>query len=273
MSKKIIYYDDELNDDFANNNIKRKPLGNNFKYVHTGFLWRAFEFVLYYVIASPLVYLIQKIYTKQRFANRKAFKKVEKEGYFIYSNHTHIMNDAYVGAMSVWPKKCFVIANPDATSIVGIRAIVQALGVIPLGSSITETKEMLDCIGTRINEGNAIMIYPEAHIWPYYTKIRPFPNTSFYYPAKFNKPIFVLTNCYQKCKIGKRPKVITYVDGPFYPDTKLHPRAAAEKLRSVAYDTMVRRSEEYSTFEYIKYVKKPDIPSEEAATASDLSCD
>ena len=205
--KKVIYYKDELNDDFAENNIKRKSLSENFKYVHTNLFWRVFEFVLYYVVASPLVYLIQKIYTRQKFVNRKAFKKVKKEGYFIYSNHTQYINDAYIGPLSNWPKKCFIIANPDVTSIKGIREIVQVLGVIPLGTTFKEIKNMLNCIETRINQKSAIMIYPEAHIWP------------------------------------------------FYPDVNLDVTSAAKELRDIAYDTMVKRANEYSNYEYIKYIK------------------
>ena len=259
MSKeRVIYYKDELNDDFAGNNIKTKPLGKKFKYVHSNIFWKIYEFILYYLIASPLVYLIQKIYTRQKFVNRKAFKKVKKEGYFMYSNHTQYMNDVYIGPLSNWPKKCFIIANPDATSIKGIRAIVQALGVIPLGVSFKEARNMIKCIETRIKENKAIMIYPEAQIWPYYTKIRPFEYMSFKYPCKLNKPIFVLTNCYQKRRFSKRPKVITYVDGPFYPNMELDVNSAAKELRNIAYDTMVKRASEYSTYEYIKYIKKEE---------------
>lgn len=36
-------------------------------------------------------------------------------------------------------------------------------------------RSFLDAIRTRIEEGSFIMVYPEAHIWPYYTGIRDFP--------------------------------------------------------------------------------------------------
>lgn len=38
--EKIIYYKDEQNDDFAGNNIEKKPLGDDFKYVHTNIVYR-----------------------------------------------------------------------------------------------------------------------------------------------------------------------------------------------------------------------------------------
>lgn len=114
---------------------------------------------------------------------------------------------------------------------------------------------MINCIKTRINQKKAIMIYPEAHIWPYYTKIRPFNYQSFKYPIKYNKPIFVLTNCYQKRRFFKRPKIKTFIDSPFYPNTSLNELEAAKELRNIAYNIMSDRTSKYSNYEYIKYIK------------------
>ncbi|MBQ3001921.1 MAG: 1-acyl-sn-glycerol-3-phosphate acyltransferase [Bacilli bacterium] len=257
-NKKVIYYSDELNDDFAENNIKKKPLGKSFKYVHRNPIYRFFETILYYIIALPLVWLMQKFYSHQKFVNRKVFKKAKKTGYFIYSNHTQMLNDAYIGSLASVPKKCFVIANPDATSIRGLRLIVQALGAIPLGTTMSENISLMKCIEKRMEQKSSIMIFPEAHIWPYYTKIRNFKYQSFRYPSRLNKPIFVLTNCYQKRKWSKKPKILTYVDGPFYPDNTLSELEAAKKLRDIAYNVMTERTKKYSTYEYIKYIKKKD---------------
>ena len=50
---------------------------------------------------------------------------------------------------------------------------------------------------------------------------------------------------------------MTYLDGPFYPDHSLPPRARAQALRDEIYKTMVSRSQE-SDYEYIRYVKKEE---------------
>lgn len=65
------------------------------------------------------------------------------------------------------------------------------------------------------------MIYPEAHIWPFYTGIRPFPDTSFRYPVQQKLPVFCLTNTYQRRGKSHIPQIVTYLDGPFYPDAEL----------------------------------------------------
>ena len=76
-------------------------------------------------------------------------------------------------------------------------------------------------------------IYPEAHIWPYYTKIRPFKNVSFAYPVNLEKPVYCMTNTYQS--YGKKKdkiKIINYIDGPFYANKELSTKEQKRKLEN-----------------------------------------
>ena len=98
-----------------------------------------------------------------------------------------------------------------------------------------------------------ISVYPEAHIWPYYSKIRNFVSTSFKYPVKFNKPVFSFTTTYKERK-GRRPKITVYIDGPFYPNKNLNTKKAQEELRNVVYDKMCERAKN-TDVEYYKYIK------------------
>lgn len=259
-SKKVIYYSDELHDDFAGTNIKQKPLGKDYRYMNDNIFVRVGTWIVYYLIALPLVFLLQKLVVRQKLVNRKLIKQCKKQGCFIYANHTMAMGDAFTGPLVCAPKKCYVIVNPDAVSIKGLRTIVKMLGAIPLASSFDESKKMLQCVKKRIGQGSAVMIYPEAHIWPYYTDIRPFAATSFKYPVNLDAPVFCITNCYQKSLLFKHPKVVSIVDGPFYPDTSLPKAERAEKLRDQVHETMCQRAKESSTYAYVKYVKRPAEP-------------
>ncbi len=252
---KVIYYSDPLNDDFANNNIKQKELPDNFKYINNNVFYLFFEFIIYRIIVRPLVFLYIKIKFHQKTYNKKLLKEY-KDGYFLYGNHTNGDVDAFIPSMFTRPKKDYIIVNPDATSIKGIRTLVMMLGAIPLPNNLNNTKLFIDCINKRVNDNNLVVIYPEAHIWPYYNKIRPFKDNSFAYPYNANKAVFCFVNVYKKRKIGKRPRIETYVEGPFFKDNSLPRKEGIKQLRDKVYDTMVKINNEHADYEYIKYVYK-----------------
>ena len=110
-------------------------------------------------------------------------------------------------------------------------------------------------IEQRITEGKAVVIYPEAHIWPYYTGIRPFTDTSFHYPVKFNTPVFCFTNTYRKRRFGKKPRIVTCVDGPFFPNEELPQKQRRKDLRDRVYNAMLTRAQA-SDCVTIQYIKK-----------------
>lgn len=254
--KRVIYYSDELNDDFSGFRIQTKPLKENYQYIRTGRLFKIFEFLFYYGVMIPVVYILQKVYSHQKFANQKVLKQARKGGCFLVSNHTQVQSDSYIGPLATFPKKCFIISNPHVLTVRSLCLGMQAYGVIPLGSTLQEKKDFLHCVETRLAEGKAIIVYPEAHVWPYYTKIRPFDYQAFWYLSRQKKPMFVLTNCYQKRRFFKRPKIVTYADGPFYPNPDLGEIEAAKELRDIANETMCKRVCEHTTCEYIRYIKK-----------------
>ena len=125
------------------------------------------------------------------------------------------------------------------------------LGAIPVPGNREAMKHFLESVNKRIKQGYAITIYPEAHIWPYYTKIRPFKVVSFEYPVKLKTPVFCFTNTYQKYgKKQDKVQIVSYIDGPFFLDETL---TAKQKLRDEVYNCMVERSKN-SNVEVIKYI-------------------
>lgn len=256
--RKTVFYSDEKNDDFADLGIKRKPLGEDFEYLHTGLLWNTCSFVAYRLIAQPIVYAFVKVAHHQRFKNRKVLREAKKTGAFIYANHTNMLLDAFVPNIVKLRRRGYILVGPETTSIPGLRNVVEMLGAIPLGQNLAENKDMINCINERVGHKGFVTIYPEAHIWPYYTGIRNFGSASFTYPCYSNKPVFAMTNCYQKRRILKHPKVVTYIDGPFYPDETLPMRERKEELRRKCHDAMEKRARENSTYSYIVYRKQEE---------------
>ena len=156
-------------------------------------------------------------------------------------------------------KRTYIVANQDATSIKGIRHLVKMLGCLPVPSNIEESKKFKAAVEKLIKKKKAISIYPEAHIWPYYTHIRPFKDDSFVYPAELLAPIIVTCTTYRKRKVfKKKPPLITiHVSKPFYPKPNQTVPERKAYLRKKAYEFMRDVSFEEENVEYCEYVYEP----------------
>ena len=251
----VVYYENELNEDFASTKITTKKIDSGYVYYHGSIFKKAIHFFLYRIIAAPLAFLYLKIFFAHKIIGGKKMHKFKKTGYFIYGNHTQDIADAYIPHMISFTKDKYMIVHPDSVSIPVFGKITPYLGAIPLPGDIGAYRNFLDVIEKHIRKSKAIVIYPEAHIWPYCTHIRPFTDVSFSYPVKLDVPVFCFTNTYHKRKILRTVKITTYVDGPFYRNPELSPREQRKALRDDVYSCMCERAK-LSSFEKIKYVKK-----------------
>ena len=170
--KEIIYYKDELNEEFSTAKIVPRKIDENYKYIHKSVIWNAIAFLLQNVLSVPIKFLYAKIKFKIKYVGKEKLKPYKKQGYFIYGNHTQIFADTFITSNTNYPKKNFFIVNPENVSMKFLGNIVEMLGAIPIPSNKEAMKNFLEVIEKRIKDGNSVTIFPEAHIWPYYTKIR-----------------------------------------------------------------------------------------------------
>lgn len=252
---RVIYYKDELNDEFSEAKIEPRKIDKNYKYEHKSFLWNLSTYLVQNVISVPIKFIYAKLKFRIKYVGREKLKPYKKQGYFVYGNHTQPFADTFIITNTIFPKRNYLIVNPENVSMKGLGNFVQKFGAIPIPNDRSGMKNFLQTIKNKIKKGYAVTIFPEAHIWPYYTRIRPFKNVSFRYPVELGVPTFCVTNTYQK-KGKNKVRITTYVDGPFFPDNNLVGiQEKKQDLRDKVYEQMVGRSKE-STFEYIKYVKK-----------------
>lgn len=255
MPKRTYYYSDPLNDDFANTNIKTKSLPKNYKYINKNIFYQILEALLR-IIVFPIVYLILKIEYLFKIKNKKVLKQSKNKGYFIYGNHTSYLLDAYLPTLVNPFKRPYIIVNPDALSIKGLRTIVKLLGALPTPSNSKEARGFISAINEYINKNKVIAIYPEAHIWPFYYDIRPFDSVSFHYPYDFDSNVYSMTTIYKKRKLSfiKRPKAVIYIDGPFKVNKELPKKEAIIDLRNQVYNSMKKRVLENPQYKYYEYI-------------------
>ena len=255
MEEKIIYYKDELNDEFSEAQIVPRKIDGSYKYVHKNPLWNLCAFLVQNILSMPIKFLYVKIKFGIKYVGKKKLKEYKKTGYFIYGNHTQPFADTFIPSLANYPKRNYFIVNPENVSMKGLKTLSQMLGAIPIPCDKKGMEHFLETIEKNINKKHSITIYPEAHIWPYYTKIRPFIDVSFKYPVSLEIPAFCITNTYvARGKKKDKIKMVTYVDGPFFPNKNLKLKDAQKDLRDRIYNTMVERSKN-SNIEYIKYEK------------------
>lgn len=254
--KKIIYYTDELNDEFSTAKIEPRKIDENYKYRHKNIFWNIGTFIIQNILSVPIKVLYSKIKFRTKYIGKEKLKPYKKQGYFIYGNHTQSFADTFLTSNAIYPKRNFFIVNPENVSMKFVGNFIQMLGAIPIPGNKKAMKNFIEDIKNKINKGYSITIFPEAHIWPYYTKIRPFKSVSFKYPVELNAPCFCMTNTYQSYgKNNDKIKIVAYIDGPFFPDENISIQESKQNLRDKVYNCMVERSKN-SNIEYIEYRKQ-----------------
>lgn len=254
---KIIYYSDELHDEFAGDSIKPKKIDENFFYGDSSAGWKIIHYFWYKIVAHPLAYFFMKLKYHHVFVNKEVIKPYIGKAKFQIGNHTNNIGDALIPSFLQFPNHNFLIVNANNVSMPLLGKITPYMGAIPLPDNMAATKNFMNILKLRISENRSITIYPEAHIWPFYTKIRPFGDQSFRYPVQYDVPTFAFTNTYHKRRFSKNPQIITYVDGPFFADKSLSTKEQRKDLRDKVYNAMVERSKN-NTVELIKYIKKTE---------------
>lgn len=254
--KKIIYYKDELNEDFKEIGLPRPPLVENYKFKRDNPINNFFSDFLFFAIAKPLFYVFN-FFCGVRYHNVKSLKKYRNEGLFIYQNHTTFFDMFTVQACVIKGKRTNIIGYSDTTSIPVVKHLARALGYIPLPDSLNNTKRFMDSLDYYIkDEKQNVLIFPEAHIWPYYTKIRPFRNASFHYPAKLNSGVLPVVTTFRKRKFFKKPGLDIRVGEVIYPKRDLSVKENKEYLRDECYKQMCELASSVEQYEFITYIKK-----------------
>ena len=160
---KVVYYKNELEDEFSKVKIQPIIIDENYRYSKNP-LWDFCSIIFQNLISMPIKILYAKIKFRVKYIGREKFKKYKNTGYFIYGNHTQAFADTFLPSIANYPKRNFLIVNPENISMKGLKTIVEMLGAIPIPGNKKAMRNFLNTIEKRINNKSSITIYPEAHI-------------------------------------------------------------------------------------------------------------
>lgn len=256
--ERVFYYASEEDDPIKTDEQEHKEevrLPEGYEFIPRNPFVRMYSAVLYRIFWI-FGYWYEKCYWGMKIHGKEKFKKANGKGYVLYANHTNPFHDVFGPAVAA-NKRIFTVISPVNLKVPGIGKFLPYIGGMPLGKTVEEKKAFNEAVDRRLAQGKCLVIYPEAHVWPFYTGIKKFPagNKSFKYVTRNNLPIFTMTTTYHKASGRERPRIEAYIDGPFYPDVKLSDEENREKLMQEAYDSMVKASK-YNTYEYFEYKKK-----------------
>ena len=262
-NERVFYYTSEQDDPIKTDEQERKEkvsLPEGYEYIPKSWLTRVKSRLMFSVF-WVFGHWYEKCYWKAKFYGREKLKKARGTGYVMYCNHTNPFHDVFGPALAA-DRRIYTVISPVNLKIPKIGPVLPMIGGVPLGTNDAEKKAMNEAVDTRlVKQKKCLVIYPEAHVWPYATKIRKFPagGKSFKYAVRNNLPVFSMTTTYHKRKGNKRdlPRMDIYVDGPFFPDSKLSDEENQEMLAKKVYDSMVKNAKK-NTYEYFKYIKKSD---------------
>ncbi|HKM34460.1 MAG TPA: 1-acyl-sn-glycerol-3-phosphate acyltransferase [Lachnospiraceae bacterium] len=254
---KTIYYTNELTDEFSTAQITPKYIDGKYEYLHNTPTGKIGHFFWYRMLVRPFGQAYMKLKFGHRIVNRHLWKERKGQGVFLFGNHTNAIPDAFIPSAIGFPTDAYVIVHPNNVSMPVLGKITPFLGALPLPDDMAAAKNFMKAVKQVIVDGKYVVIYPEAHIWPYYTHIRPFTDASFGYPISCKADIYCFTNTYQKRRFCKTPRMVTYLDGPYTAPPDIPLKEQKKILRDQVYETMRNRSKN-NNVEIIQYCKAED---------------
>lgn len=249
-----IYRYTKFDEDVVDNIHQDYQLPDNYPIFPVGFGHRVWNWLARKMVAI-VGWVLAHGYYHVHYVGKEKLHQVTDQGYFIYANHTQPVGDVFLPFNILPASRLYLIANQANWGVPVLGKLLVRYGGLPVGQNLRQSAKLIQAVRQVINSQGVVMIYPEAHVWPYYTQIRPFAVTSFNFPVALSAPAFTLTTTYHRPRVGKRPRIVVYIDGPFYPDPCLTKKAAQEKIYKTVRTTLKQRAQK-SDYQYYQYVQK-----------------
>jgi 1-acyl-sn-glycerol-3-phosphate acyltransferase len=241
-----VYYYNSFSDDLVESKNQKAKVPSKYPYNKPGNILERAAFSS--LLACGRVYL--KVNLKLSVKNRSKLPK--DSAFFLYSNHTQPLGDVFLSLNLLRKQSPRVIVSPANLGIPIIGKHLH-LAALPIPDTLSGLRRFQGALNDAYAAKCPIIVYPEAHVWPYYTKIRPLPTSAFRPAAKLHSPVYAMTLTYKKPRFGKKPKTIAYIDGPFLPDSEKTVSENASLLQEQVKLAMDKRAKT-SNCEYIKFL-------------------
>ena len=248
--KEIRYYDSFLCE-FESPVKAPEDFYSKFNYQNKRFFYTLTCFLLRFAIAPIPAFVYSRLIMRERVVGKSKLKI--KGGFVLYGNHTEPVLDAVTPHTLVFPRRAKTVVSPDNFALPFLGKIIGYLGAVPVPCDLKTSRGFRAALGDALLRGEAVVVFPEAHVWQGYTGLRPMDSSAFGFPDKFSVPAFSATRVYKKSKLFGFKRVV-YIDGPFYPDKTIPLAEAQKKLEGELTGAMQARTalSDFVMFEYVE---------------------
>lgn len=260
---KLVCMPEDLNEDIYHTRVLDIKLNYKKIYKKPNVFTRAFKYIAQKCIALPLLYLYDKIYLGVKVKGKKNLRGL-KGGAITISNHVHYVDWSVCPVFLSKQKSVVVVTLKDNFKIPTVRHLCKLYGCLPLAETPSDWVLFYKCIKRSLDEGKIVHLFPEASLWPYYNKLRPFKRGSFYFAVKYNVPIIPYLITFRKPKgieklVRRAPRLNIIVGEPLYANASLDSKQQIEDLSQRAEQAMQKMLDENPSYEYYRYVSEEEF--------------
>lgn len=163
-------------------------VNEKYKYVPTNIFFRIISWILYYIIAVPILSIILKLVYDFKIEGKENIKNLQG-GAITVSNHVLVLDCAMVGLAVCGKKKIFYTTQSESFQIPFVRKLIKLLRAIPIPKEVKNKERMVKEISNLLKDNKFVHFYPEAILYPYCNKIRHFKNGAFDLAIKNDVPV------------------------------------------------------------------------------------
>ena len=206
-------------------------------------VWNLLKVVFYYTIATPMLYIIDKIFFGLKIEGKKNMRIAKKTGAITICNHIHNFDSTFC-AMGMFPKKPIFTTLPSNLEPSMIGYTVRLLGGVPTPNSVGETKAFIYNLSKSARDRRIIHVFPEGELIKYDDKLREFKKGAFYLAVDSKRPIVPMRINYRTpvgiYKLFKKnsPCITLKIGEPLYHDFLLEKNEAVVDLQTRAEKVM-----------------------------------
>lgn len=241
---------------------KKIVIGDKYKYKKNIFI-EVWQFFFYYFLAKPLFLIYGKIFLGIKVYNKQNLKGI-KGGAITVSNHVHYLDFSIATNFIGGFKRSHIISNKENFNVPFAGKLAAAYGVMPLPDTIKSQINFYKQVNTYLKQGRYIHLFPEASMWPYYNKLRPFKQGAFHFASQNNLPIIPYVLTFRESKgleriIRKRPRINVYICKLIYPNKTLSLKQQNADLQEKTKQEMEMVLAEHKSFEFWQYIKDDEL--------------